>query len=211
MDAYDRLRLRPGQEVTPSLWNRLLQLLRSSKPQAGPGVFLRRLTKGTTVSFRSRGGHIGQTGMFLLTLGATADKGTAGLQIGRGLIDGVMPMVRTSRGLVAIYDPADPDPDIPPQLTITSSRFKRGVCHIFAKVSTYSTAGFPVRMVEIVAEPEHPVRQPYTAYKLLGWLISPDNNPQAADVVQMCHHSQTFAATNINPVTGIFRAWFIAT
>jgi hypothetical protein len=207
MDSFDRLKIRPGQDITPARWNRLMALLRSATPRSGRNTTMRRLTSGTIFSFRGKRGGIGLTGMFLMSLDSGPGD-TVRLTVGRGLIGGLMPQIQSEGGLVPIFDPAAPDAE-PPYLTINASSFSNGICHIFAKVKVAGDLFFADK-VEIVAKKERPKGEAFTAYKLIGWLSAPDGRPQNATVLQMCHHNQAFVATNINTLTGSFRAFFIA-
>ena len=208
MISLKSLEVKPGQRFTLRLWRQLLQAIEERTLRTGRYVRLHHSPEGVIVN---TGGSIGGGSGVVHSWQMTAEDGENDGAIvsfyQRGLVNGVEAQIRDTKGNLVPMSKVDSDTGETPKLTVTKDKFdSAGVGRIYARITVNNLATTVIDQVELIASEKIPSRIPFTAFKLIGFILMTDGS---LIVEQHCFFDQT-VVWGINPQTGIVTSMFIA-
>jgi hypothetical protein len=211
--SIQSLEVKPGQRLSLRLWQRLLKAIEERTMRTGRYVRLHHSPDGVIVNTGSQQGGTGVVHSWQMTAEAGDNDGADVSFYQRGLVNGVEAQIRDAKGQLAPMCPSrtggevDPDAGDTPKLTVSEDKFdSAGVSRIYAKITVNKLSTTSIDAVELIASEKTPTRIPFTAFKLIGFILMDDGSPT---VEQHCFFDQT-VVWGVNPQLGVVTAMFIA-
>ena len=208
MISISSLEVKPGQRLTLRLWRRLLKAIEERTMRTGRYVRLHHAPNGVIVN---TGDGIGGGSGVVFSWQMSADSGPDGGAVvsffQRGLVNGVEAQIRNDQGVLVQMSTLDANGNTP-NLTVTKDKFNSvtGISLIYAKITVNNLATTVIYSVELIGCAALPSRIPFTAWKLIGFILMASGTPVAE---QHCFFDQT-VVWGVTPQTGIVTSMFVA-
>ena len=212
MISLQSLEVKPGQRLSLRLWRRLLKAIEERTMRTGRYVRLHHSPDGVIVNTGSQQGGSGVVHSWQMTAEAGDNDGADVSFYQCGLVNGVEAQIRDANGQLASMCPSrtgdsDPDSGDTPKLTVSEDKFdSAGVSRIYAKITVNKLSTTSIDAVELIASEKTPARIPFTAFKLIGFILMDDGSPT---VEQHCFFDQT-VVWGVNSQLGVVTSMFIA-
>jgi hypothetical protein len=166
MKSLLELKVQPGESLSAERWNALLDWLRASQVMSGPGVLVSRKPTGTFLTLAPVA--VDGPGAFAVSLVAGAGGKGQGVQVGRGLIEGIEPVIGTGDKGVKISGDAAAKPAVAvPTLALPEAAKAEG--YLYFKV-TIEKDSWRMSRAEVLFQEKPPAGEAWVAWKLLAIL-----------------------------------------
>ena len=207
MITLQSLQVKPGQRLSLRLWRRLLKAIEERTMKSGRYVRLHHAPDGVVVNTGEQRGGSGVVHSWQMSVESGDDDGAGVSFYQRGLVNGVEAGVTDADGTLVPMSTVDHDTGDTPKLTVTKDQFDAtGISRIYARITVNTLSTTRIDSVELVASEKTPARLPFTAFKLIGFILMTDGSPTAE---QHCFFDQTIV-WGVNPQTGIVTSMFVA-
>ena len=208
MISLKSLDVKPGQRFTIRLWRQLLKAIEERTLRSGRYVRLHHSPDGVIVN--AAGGSGSGSGVVHPWQMSVEEGEANGVLVSfyqRGLVNGVEAQIRDAGGTLIPMSQINPTTDETPKLTVTKDQFdKAGIARIYARITVDTLATTVIDQVELIASATTPARIKFTAFKLIGFILTASGSPSAE---QHCFFNQTIV-WGVNPQTGVVTSMFTA-